>query len=57
VLESLALSKALVPVAGFFFGDSKTPFSDEDQKEVLEFVRNAKQAFSEGAAVAYDSWW
>ena len=57
VLESLALAKALVPVAGFFFGDSTTPFSDEDREDVLKFVMQAKQVLADGDAVAYDSWW
>lgn len=57
VLESLALAKALVPVGGFFFGDSTTPFSDEDRDDVLTFVKDAKQALADGDAVAYDSWW
>lgn len=57
VLESMALSKALVPVGGFFFGDSTTPFSDEDREEVMDFVKQAKQALAAGDAVAYDSWW
>jgi hypothetical protein len=56
-LESMALAKALVPVAGFFFGDSESPFSDEDKDEVLEFVSKAKEALASGDAVAYDSWW
>lgn len=57
VLESMALAKALVPVNGFFFGDSTTPFSDEDRDGVLNFVKLAKQVLAEGDAVAYDSWW
>jgi hypothetical protein len=56
-LESMALAKALVPVAGFFFGDSDSPFSDEDKEEVLEFVSKAKKALAVGDAVVYDSWW
>lgn len=57
VLESLALAEALVPVGGFFFGDSTTPFSDEDREDVMDFVKQAKQALAAGDAVAYDSWW
>ena len=56
-LESMALAKALVPVAGLFFGDSDSPFSDEDKDEVLEFVKKAKEALATGDAVVYDSWW
>lgn len=56
-LESMALAKALVPVAGFFFGDSDSPFNDKDKEEVLDFVKKAKEALAAGDAVVYDSWW
>lgn len=56
ILESLAKAKALVPTAGFFFGDEE-PFNDEDRDSVLDFVAKSRVAFSEGKAVIYDSWW
>ena len=56
-LESMAVAKALVPVAGFFFGDSDSPFSDEDKEDVLDFVKKAKEALTAGDAIVYDSWW
>lgn len=57
MLETMALAKALVPVAGFFFGDSTTPFSDDDRYKVMQFVKDAKQVLADGDDVAYDSWW
>jgi len=56
VLESLALSKALPPTAGFFFGATE-PMDDDDKQAVLEFVQKARAIIAEGGAVAYDSWW
>jgi len=55
-LESLASLKALPPTEGFFFGGQEE-FDDDDKANVLEFVKKARQAISEGKAVFYDSWW
>lgn len=56
ILESMASLKALPSKQGFFFGDTE-PFNDEDKEEVLEFVHKSREAFKEGKAVLYDSWW
>lgn len=56
VLESLALSKALPPAAGFFFGAEEL-MDDLDKEVVLEFIQKARAIIAEGGAVAYDSWW
>ena len=55
-LEKAAQAKDLHPVSGFFFGNDDG-FTDEDQKEVLEFVTKCYEAFAQGDAVIYDSWW
>jgi hypothetical protein len=46
----------LEPTEGFFFGGLSTLDAD-DQREILEFVRMAREVFAAGGAVAYDSWW
>ena len=43
----------LPQTAGFFFGQSDGDEVDGD----LEFVKNARQAISEGYKVYYTSWW
>lgn len=56
VLESLASLKALPPTKGFFFGPC-TMFNDADKTSVLNFVNKSRDAFADGKAVIYDSWW
>lgn len=56
ILESLASLKALPATQGFFFG-SYEPFNDEDKEDILAFVHKTREAFKEGKAVLYDSWW
>jgi len=56
LLESMASLKALPATPGFFFG-AYDSFNDEDKEEVLAFVHKAREAFKEGKAVLYDSWW
>lgn len=56
VLESLASLKALPPKKGFFFGPYEL-FDDEDKTNVLNFVHKSRDAFADGKAVIYDSWW
>lgn len=55
-LESMARMKALPAKGGFFFGDLAA-FSDDDRKEILEFIEKARKVFANGGAVVYDSWW
>lgn len=56
VLQSLATLKALPPTKGFFFG-AYALFNDEDKTSVLNFVQRSRNAFADGKAVIYDSWW
>jgi hypothetical protein len=56
-LESDAHDKTLEPTAGSFFGDSESPFSDEDRDNVLEFIEQARAAIKSDLAVVYSSWW
>lgn len=56
ILESMASLKALPPTQGFFFGGQEE-FSDEDKQDVLAFVHKCRDAFKDGKAILYDSWW
>ena len=56
-LETEAKAKTLAPTAGFFFGDSSTPFDDNDCQMVLDFVVTARQSIADGFVVVYSSWW
>ena len=67
-LESDINEKVLPETGGFFFGDDSfswtdsndKPFKDGDyfHKETdLEFIREAREAISDGQEVYYSSWW
>ena len=43
---------------GFFFGNyPDNGFDDERKRELAEFIAKCREAFAEGRAVVYDSWW
>ena len=46
----------LGPTPGFFFG-ATMPLNDEDQKEILDFIKIAEEAIATGYQVYYTSWW
>jgi hypothetical protein len=50
----VAVTQNLLPhTEGFFFGASQP----EDREDDLRFIRAAREAFREGCAVFYTSWW
>jgi len=54
-LEKHIMEGKLPQTSGFFFGESSL---DEDEiKDDLEFIRDARRAISEGLTVFYTSWW
>ena len=54
-LERHITEGQLPQTSGFFFGQSNL---DEDEiKDDLEFIRDARRAISEGMSVFYTSWW
>ena len=54
-LERHITDGQLPQTSGFFFGQSNL---DEDEiKDDLEFIRDARRAISEGMSVFYTSWW
>jgi hypothetical protein len=54
-LEADIKSCNLPETDGFFFGSS---YGDEDEvKQDLDFVKQARQVIEEGDRVFYDSWW
>lgn len=55
-LEMDVGANKLVPVNGFFFGDT-TSIHPEDLESVGDFVKVARQCIADGKAVFYDSWW
>lgn len=57
-LDDLATSiidKELPQTSGFFFGSSGE--TEEEDQDVLEFVKKAHREISKGYTVYYDSWW
>lgn len=46
----------LEPTAGFFFG-SLDELTEDDVKDIQEFINTARQAIADGYTVYYDSWW
>lgn len=56
-IDRLEKEKAtLKPTQGFFFG-SYEELTKEDQEEIQQFIDKCRQAFADGYAVFYDSWW
>ena len=57
-LEAHIQGKSLPATGGFFFGDDSYEDYEEYRKENdLDFITNARKAFSEGKKVYYNSWW
>lgn len=54
-LEETAKNKKLEGRAGFFFGS--TEVDKDDYEAIHDFVKKCREAFNEGLAVYYDSWW
>ena len=54
-LEHDVAVKALVPTAGFFFGEQT--IYPEDIESTKQFIKDAREAFEDGKDVYYDSWW
>jgi hypothetical protein len=52
-LEAAVTGDRLPHTEGFFFGESRP----EDRDDDLRFIRAAREAFREGCAVFYTSWW
>jgi len=53
-LEAAINGKNLPETSGFFFGED----ADDHYKETdLQFIKDAKEAISEGFTVVYSSWW
>jgi hypothetical protein len=55
ILQLQKDAPSLHPVQGFFFGSDE--YSDEDKKEVLDFIEKALAVLKTGKEVYYDSWW
>ena len=64
--EAFVEHKNLPETGGFFFGDDSYSYEDEDKNESggyfhkgidLQFIADARKAFSEGKKVYYNSWW
>ncbi len=67
-LEAHVEDMALPETGGFFFGDDSFSWTDENDKPFengnyfhketdLEFIREARDAISEGQKVYYNCWW
>ena len=67
-LEAHVENKSLPETGGFFFGDDSFSWTDENDKPFedgnyfhketdLEFIREAREAISDGKEVYYSSWW
>ena len=67
-LEAHVENKSLPETGGFFFGDDSFSWADENDKPFedgnyfhketdLEFIREARDAISEGQKVYYNCWW
>ena len=54
-LEKDMMDKKLLPTAGFFFGNEE--LYPEDVEGLQEFISKSREAFKQGLAVLYDSWW
>jgi hypothetical protein len=52
-LEAAVEHNRLPHTEGFFFGESQP----EDKEDDRRFIRAAREAFQEGYAVFYSSWW
>ena len=56
--EAHVANRALPETAGFFFGsDSYENYKEYYKENDLQFIEDARQAFSEGKKVYYNSWW
>jgi hypothetical protein len=49
------LEGKLPQTQGFFFGNSQ--LDEEEVKDDLEFIRDAREAIAAGEYVYYTSWW
>lgn len=47
---------SLKPTPGFFFG-SYEDLDADDKEEIIEFIKDSREAIKDGYAVIYDSWW
>ena len=67
-LEAHVENKSLPETGGFFFGDDSFSWTDENEKPFedgdyyhketdLEFIREAREAISDGQKVYYNCWW
>lgn len=67
-LEESITQKVLPETGGFFFGDDSFEWEDEDGNKPkegdyyykdadLQFIKDARQALTEGKKVYYNSWW
>ena len=54
-LENHIKEGKLPQTAGFFFGNSQ--LDEEEVKDDLEFIRDAREAIAAGEYVYYTSWW
>lgn len=52
-LETDINSKDLPETSGFFFGET----TGEELEDDMDFIRKAREAFSQGRQVAYYAWW
>lgn len=55
-LKRAAITKTLLPTAGFFFG-SQEPLTDDDWDEVHRFTDLASELLDAGKYIIYSSWW
>jgi len=56
-LEKDAIEKKNLDPLGSFFFDQLEELSDEEQKEILDFVKKAREEITAGYQVYYTSWW
>tara|TARA_R110000824_G_scaffold235651_2_gene424484 strand:- start:282 stop:701 length:420 start_codon:yes stop_codon:yes gene_type:complete len=67
-LEAHVENKSLPETGGFFFGDDSFSWTDENEKPFedgdyyhketdLEFIKEAREAISDGQKVYYNCWW
>ena len=54
-LEQDIGANALVPTAGFFFGEQT--IYPEDIEATKQFIADAREQIADGMEVYYDSWW
>jgi hypothetical protein len=54
-LESDVSANKLTATAGFFFGGDA--LREDDIESLEDFIQRSRQAFTEGLAVVYTSWW